>query len=295
MREINLDRLRTLLAVAELGSFAQAARALHLAPPTVTQHVAELEARFGVALLLRGRRVAPTSAGQVLAARARRLLADLDELVADVRLHAKGQRGRVRLGASTGAIAHLLPPVLRELARGHAGIDLQVSVATSAETLARLAAGTLDLGLVALPQPPLAGVRIQAWRRDPVLAVVPADWNAPARLTPAWLASRPLLLNDGSTHLSRLTDAWFARAGQRPTPRIALNYNDAIRSLVAAGWGASLLPREGEAAAADPRIVHRALRPALWRPLGLAWRAGVDEGATRQVIEVLKALPVEAG
>ena len=112
MREINLDRLRTLLAVAELGSFAQAARALHLAPPTVTQHVAELEARFGVALLLRGRRVAPTSAGQVLAARARRLLADLDELVADVRLHAKGQRGRVRLGASTGAIAHLLPPAL---------------------------------------------------------------------------------------------------------------------------------------------------------------------------------------
>ena len=130
MREINLDRLRTLLAVAELGSFAQAARVLHLAPPTVTQHVAELEARFGVALLLRGRQVAPTSAGQVLAARARRLLADLDELVADVQLHAKGQRGRVRLGASTGVIAHLLPPALRELARAHAGIDLQVSVAT---------------------------------------------------------------------------------------------------------------------------------------------------------------------
>ena len=294
MREINLDRLRTLLAVAELGSFAQAARALHLAPPTVTQHVAELEARFGVALLLRGARVVPTSAGQVLAGRARRLLADLDELVADVRLHAKGQRGRVRLGASTGAIAHLLPSALRALAQEHAGIDLQVSVATSAETLARLAAGTLDLGIVALPQPPLAGVRIQPWRRDPVLAVVPAGWNAPARLTPAWLASRPLLLNDGSTHLSRLIDAWFARAGQRPTPRIALNYNDAIRSLVAAGWGASLLPLEGEAAAADLRIVYRALRPALWRPLGLAWRAGADEGATRQVIEVLKAGRLES-
>ena len=43
------------------------------------------------------------------------------------------------------------------------------------------------------------------------------------------------------------------------------------------------------AAAADPRIVYRALRPALWRPLGLAWRVGADEGATRQVIEVLKA------
>jgi len=114
-------------------------------------------------------------------------------------------------------------------------------------------------------------------------------------VTPAWLAGRPLLLNDGSTHLSRLTDAWFARAGQRPTPRIALNYNDAIRSLVAAGWGASLLPREGDAVPADPRIDYRPLRPALWRPLGLAWRAGADDGATRQVIDVLKALPSAGG
>ena len=189
MREINLDRLRTLLAVAELGSFAQAARALHLAPPTVTQHVAELEARFGVALLLRGRRVVPTSAGQVLAARARRLLADLDELVADVRLHAKGQRGRVRLGASTGAIAHLLPPALRELARDHAGIDLQVSVTTSAETLARLAAGTLDLGHRR------AAAAAAGGGAHPGLAPRPGAGGgagrlacAPARLTPAWLA-----------------------------------------------------------------------------------------------------------
>jgi hypothetical protein len=54
------------------------------------------------------------------------------------------------------------------------------------------------------------------------------------------------------------------------------------------------LPREGDAVAADPRIHHRALRPALWRPLGLAWRTGADDGATRQVIAVLKALPAAA-
>ena len=77
MREINLDRLRTLLAVAQLGSFAAAARALHLAPPTVTLHVAELESRLGTPLLLRGRqRVTPTAAGRVLVERGATLLAD---------------------------------------------------------------------------------------------------------------------------------------------------------------------------------------------------------------------------
>ena len=75
MRELNLDRLRTLLTVADLGSFAAAAKALHLAPPTVTLHVAQLEARLGTRLLHRTPAgVTATSAGGVLIDKARRLL-----------------------------------------------------------------------------------------------------------------------------------------------------------------------------------------------------------------------------
>jgi DNA-binding transcriptional LysR family regulator len=289
MREINLDRLRTLLTVAQLGSFAAAARALHLAPPTVTLHVAELESRLGTPLLRRGRRITPTAAGRVLVERGGALLADLDELITEVGLHAKGRRGRVRIGASTGAIAHRLPQALRALGHDAGGIDVQVSVTTSAEAMAGIAAGTLDIGIVALPQPKLAGVTLCPWRRDAVLAVLPAEWQAPKRITPAWLAARPLILNDPSTHLSRLAADWFARAGLRPQARVALNYNDAIRSLVAAGWGASLLPQEDEAAAGDPRLQVRPLSPALWRPLGLAWHRRADEGAVRRVLQALQA------
>ncbi len=294
MRELNLDRLRTLLAVADLGSFVAAARALHLAPPTVTLHVAELESRLGAPLLVRGRgAVSPTGVGAALIERARRLLAEADEALDAVRAQAQGRGGRVRLGASTGAIAHLLPQALQVLEARHAGIDVQVQVLTSAETLARLAAGTLDLGIVALPQPPLAGVRIRPWRRDPVLAFLPAAWSAPKALAPAWLAQRPLILNDSSTRLARLTSDWFARAGERPRARIELNYNDAIKSLVAAGYGAALLPHEASAPAPEARIQVRPLKPALWRPLALAHRSGRDgdgDAATQQVLAVLQGL-----
>jgi len=291
MRELSLDRLRTLVAIADLGSFAAAARALNLAPPTVSLHVADLEERIGAPLLLRTRgQVRPSGIGETLIERARRLLADADQALDDVQRQVQGRTGRVRLGASTGAIAHRLPQALQVLGAEHPGIDVQVAVLTSQETLARLAGGTLDIGLVALPQPAAPGLRVLPWRRDPVMAFVPAAWPAPKRATPGWLAGRPLILNDTSTRLARLTAEWFAAAGEHPQARIQLNYNDAIKSLVAAGYGATLLPHEASAPLADPRIAMLPLRPALWRPLGIAHRAGAVELATQRVLDVLWGL-----
>jgi DNA-binding transcriptional LysR family regulator len=223
----------------------------------------------------------------LLLERARRLLAEADEAIDALRRHIQGRAGRVRVGASTGAIAHLLPRALAVLNGSHPEIDVQVAVLTSEATMARLSAGTLDVGLVALPQAAVAGVQVRAWRRDPVLAFVPAAWPRPRSATPAWLAARPLVMNDASTRLSRLTGEWFARAGEHPRARIELNYNDAIRSLVAAGYGAALLPSEAPTEGGDPRVATLPLRPALWRALGLAHRVGSDDGATQQVLRVL--------
>lgn len=294
MRELNLDRLRTLVAIADHGSFAEAARTLHLAPPTISLHVADLEERVGASLLSRTRgRVRPTTIGETLIARARRLLADAEQALEDVQRQVQGLAGRVRLGASTGAIAHLLPQALEVLGQDHPGIDVQVEVLTSQDTLARIAEGTLDVGLVALPQTPVARLAIQPWRRDPVMAFVPAQWRSPARVTPQWLAAQPLILNDAGTRLSHLTQEWFAGGGQRPEPRIQLNYNDAIKSLVAAGYGATLLPHEKGAPQPDTRISMLPLRPALWRQLGIAHRAENIERPTQHVLDVLWGFSID--
>lgn len=291
MREISLDRLKTLVAVADSGSFADAAQALHLSPPTVSLHVADLEERVGALLLSRKRgQIRPTSVGEVLVERARRLLAEAEQTLEDIERHAQGLAGRVRLGASTGAVAHLLPQALEALRLHHPDIDVQVVILTSEETLTRLRRGALDLGLVASPQPPVAGLVIKQWRRDPVMACLPAHWSGPKRVTPEWLATQPLILNDSTTRLSRMTAEWFAAAGHHPTPRIEINYNDAIKSLVAAGYGAALLPNEAPNAPLDERIAMRELRPALWRRLGIAHRTGPIERATQHVLDALWGL-----
>jgi DNA-binding transcriptional LysR family regulator len=296
IRALNLDQLRTLVTIVDLGSFAAASRSLHLAPPTVSLHISELESRLGVALLLRTNKlVVPTRIGEALLLKARRLLTDVDSLIDDVERHLNGGVGRVKVGASTGALAHLLPKALEIIGHEHAGIDVQVAVLTSQDTLEQLRQGAIDIGLVALPQASIPGLKVEAWRRDPILAYLPSSWVVPKSISPRWLANKPLILNDSSTRLHRMTIEWFNAAGVTPTPKIELNYNDAMKSLVAAGYGAALLPIEADDMNREKSLERQGMTilplvPKLWRPLGLAYRAGPLEPATRTVLNVLTKL-----
>jgi DNA-binding transcriptional LysR family regulator len=291
MRELNLDQLRTLVSVTDLGTFSAAAKALHLAQPTVSLHISELEARLGAELLVRGgKAVQPTPAGALLVERARRLLRDTDEAVDAVKRHTEGRIGRVRLGTSTGVLVYLLPQVLKALERAHPGIDVEVSILGSADTMARLVQGTLDVGLVATPQPAQRGLVMTHWRSDPMVAYVPQAWQVPKRVTPQWLATRPLIFNDATTHMYRIIMEWFAAAGFTPRARIELNYAEAMKSLVGAGYGAAVLPLEqtGEPLAVPHGVQVAALRPALTRHTGVVHRplTGAD-GATRNLLKTL--------
>lgn len=297
MRELNLDQLRTLVAITDLGTFSKAALALHLAQPTVSLHISELESRLGATLLVRGQKtVQPTSAGAVLVERARRLLRDADDAVDAIQRHVQGRVGRVRLGTSTGVVVYLLPQVLKAMELAHPGIDVEVSILGSAESMARLALGTLDVGLVATPQPAQRGLVMSPWRSDPMMAFVPQGWVAggkPKTATPQWLAERPLIFNDASTHLYRLTMAWFAEAGLTPRARIELNFTEAMKSLVAAGYGAAVVPLElmaGEKVSPLllPGVQVLPLRPALARHTAVVHRpVGTLDPATLNLLQTL--------
>lgn len=291
MRNLNLDQLRTLVTIGELGTFAAAAQALHLAPPTVSLHVSELEERLDVVLLDRSSRGAvPTTAGAALIERARRLLKDADEAVDHVRRHAEGRAGKVRIGTSTGVLAHLLPPVLDELRQRHPGVEVEIEILGSAQTIERLIARALDIGIVSLPQV-TGDLEVAPWRSDPMVAFLPVSWDAPRRVTAPWLAVRPLIGNDPTTHMYRQTAEWFGRAGLAPRPRIELNHAEAIKSLVAAGYGAAVLPLEqrDKNQTPLPGVQVRPLQPALTRHLGIAHRQISGLGAeTKRVLSLLR-------
>lgn len=173
--------------------------------------------------------------------------------------------------------------------RTHPDIDVEVNIIGTQEGLSRLAAGTLDIALIAPPRS--AGeLVVERWRRDPLMALLPPAWKAPRHVTPQWLADKPLIFNGATTRLYQQTMEWFGQAGIVPRVRIELNYNEAMKSLVAAGYGAAILPMEGQARSPATRGAQVVpLRPALVRETAIVHRAlPLMDGAALNLLRVLQ-------
>lgn len=293
MRNLNLDQLQTLIAIADLGTFAAASQALHLAPPTVSLHIKELESRLDALLVVRGRKRAElTPAGEVLVREGRKLLAAGDELMDRVQRRASGREGVVRVGVSAGVSTRLLPMALEALGRSSPGVEVKLEAVGSAEAMRRLTSATLDIGIVASPQPPMAEVSLTPWRTDPMVALLPASWDAPERVTPDWLVTRRWASFAPATQMHGLVAAWFGQAGYHPRPYLTLSYPGALKSLAAASQSAALLPLEEVQDQLDaPGVQVRHLHPRLMRPMALAHRRlATPDPAVEAVLKVLAGL-----
>ena len=292
MRNLNLDQVQTLVAIADLGTFAAAAQALHLSPPAISLHIKELEARMDTALLLRGRRQAVlTAAGELLVAHGRKLLDASDELIDLVQRRASGREGLVKVGVSAGVSTRLLPMMLEQLSSRSPGVEVKLEAVGSADAMQRLRAGSLDVAIVASPQPSSAEIVLTPWRNDPMVVLLPSAWKAPKRVTPDWLAGKRWASFAPATQMHGLIAGWFGQAGHHPRPFLTLSYPGALKSLAAASQSAVILPlEEVEDQLQLPGVQVRHLWPRLMRPMAVAHRRdGSHNPAAAAVLAVLAA------
>lgn len=144
-----MTRLRVLVAVAQHGSVTAAARSLNYAQPSVSHHLARLEAETGARLTQRsGRGIRLTDAGRLLAGRAEEILGRLDAAERELAAHVEQRQERIRLAVFASALATIVPAALSRLAAGHPGIDLLLSEAEPPEAMRMLRAGQVDVALV---------------------------------------------------------------------------------------------------------------------------------------------------
>lgn len=149
---LDVDVLRTFVAIAECGSFTLAARQVFRTPSALSMQIKRLEETLGHMLFVReARQVRLTPEGEVLLGYGRRLLKLNEEAVAQ--FLAPSVAGRLSFGTTDDVGTRILPGVLAQFARSHPAVQVDVVVSSSKEMLARLDAGELDLILMSAGNP----------------------------------------------------------------------------------------------------------------------------------------------
>jgi DNA-binding transcriptional LysR family regulator len=151
---VELRHLRYFVAVAEELHFGRAAQRLHISQPPLSQQIRRLEDELGVTLFRRNRRgVALTSAGRLLFASARPLLADAARIERVMAEASRSASGILRIGFVSSASYELLPAILRSFQAKYASVELALQEATTAQQVAALLAARMDVGLLRPPVP----------------------------------------------------------------------------------------------------------------------------------------------
>ena len=294
---LDVTRLRVLVAVARYGSVTAAAQALNYAQPSISHHIARLEAETGARLLQRaGRGVRLTDAGRLLAERAEEIIGRLDAAENELAAHVGLRQGRVRLASFPSALGTIVPAAAAKLEAESPGMDLTLAEAEPPEALRMLRAGYVDVALVfrhyqqdADPEPPGTdeeGARGRLMLDEPVYLVTPAgetdqdtepDLAAYAKYR--WIA--------GCERCRGYLVRQCGLAGF--TPKIAFTTDDyvAVQALVAAGLGVTTLPGLCLRAARHPGICTVPLPGARRHVFAMTYGEPPDPPATARLIDVL--------
>lgn len=238
------QQLRVFAAVARLGSFARAAEALHLAPPTVSLQMKELAAQIGEPLLdAQGRRLVLTPAGDAVLDAAVRMADAWTELQERLAALRGLERGRITIAAVTTA-EYFLPRLIGPFAARHPGIEFTLHVENRDRVVERLQGRSVDLAVMMLP-PEDADLQVAPFLDNPLVVVSPDDSPLARRrrLTLASLAEEAWLVREPGSGTRQVAEAHFRAQRFAPRVRMELGSNEAIRRGVAAGLGLAVVSR----------------------------------------------------
>lgn len=199
--KFDLRDLELFVAVADAGSIARAAERSHTVASAVSKRISDLEEVFGCALIVRAAKgVELTPAGHALLVRARVLLHQATQLDDEMRRHASGSRGYVRVFANISSIVEFLPGALASFSAAHPDIHVQLEEHVSSAIAAAVADSSADFGILS-ELPLIDGLTMVPFRNDELVVVLQPDHPLARRQSLAFaeIADQPFVgLHAGS-------------------------------------------------------------------------------------------------
>jgi LysR family hydrogen peroxide-inducible transcriptional activator len=283
---MNLQEVRYLVAVAEHRHFGRAAEACNVSQPTLSSQIRKLEIELGVTLLERtNKRVDITPVGSQILLHAQRALAETGQMEAVARAARDPLVGPLKLGVIPTLAPYLMPILLKPLRQAYPGLTIELWEDQTRALIDGLRNHRLDAALLATA-PDASEITEIALFEEPLLAALPLDHPLARALTVTEesLAEEMLVLADGHCLANHALAACGAKGSP---PKTGLQNSmqaatlETLVNLVAAGYGATLIPalaagslrQRGIAlrplAGQSSRIIRLASRPGFPRPQAL--------------------------
>ena len=244
---LSLAQLRAFSAAARTGTFSAAATELGMSQASVSELVRRLEETYGLVLFARGsRRLALTSAGELLEPMAAHALAAVDAADASLRGYAGLTGGTATFGVMRNAEYYLLSDLAQRFHQQYPGVQIRLIGQNSVEVAAAVAAGVLEAGVVVLPVD-TAGLDVRPLLRDEVVLVTKNPDRYSGAVDSAALADAPLILYDAHYGSAEPTRRQLAERAQRDgvtiTPIIEVEHVTSALRLVERGVGDTFVSR----------------------------------------------------
>ena len=291
--------LEQFVAVAETGSIARAAERCHTVASAVSKRLSDLEESFGTPLLVRGTKgVELTPAGHTFLSRARSVLHQAEQIDEELRRHASGARGHVRVFANISAIVEFLPASLASFLAKYPDIHIHLEEHVSAAIAAGVADNLTDFGILS-EVTAVDGLTMTPFRTDELVVVLKPDHALAERpgLSFSEIVQLPLVGLHANSSLHHLLARAAADEGRPLNFRIRVTSFDAVCAMVAAGLGISVIPKAAATAYAVQLRLNTIPLTEPWARRQLLICTRSDEalpGAARQLLDHLLGGPQPA-
>lgn len=294
---MNLRDLKYLVALADHMHFGRAAAASFVSQPTLSTQIKKLEDELGVSLVERApRKVMLTPAGRDAAERARRIVAEVEQMKESARRSQDPEAGTVRLGIFPTLGPYLLPHVVPSIRTRFPQLELLLVEEKSDVLLQRLREGKLDAGLLALPLDE-DQLHVEFLFEEPFVLAVPEGHPLAARdsLTLDELSDQKLLLLEDGHCLREQALEVCRLSGANEKSEFRATSLETLRQMVAADVGVTLLPT----LAVKPPVARSDNIHLLGfsdshpsRRIAMVWRkSSAMSGFLMQLAQVFKDLP----
>jgi LysR family hydrogen peroxide-inducible transcriptional activator len=290
---MNLQDIRYLVAVSEHRHFGRAAEACNVSQPTLSSQIRKLEIELGVTLLERtNKRVDITPVGSQILIHAQRALAEASQMEAVARAARDPLVGPLKLGVIPTLAPYLMPILLKPLRLAYPGLAIELWEDQTRSLIDGLRNHRLDAALLATA-PDAPEITEIALFDEPLLAALPLEHplSRAAEVSEESLADEMLVLADGhclATHaLAACGKPWPPRPGQRGSLQSSMQAAtlETLVNLVAAGYGATLIPALAAGSLGQRGIALRPLAGGSSRTIRLASRPGFPRPQALRALE----------